>query len=262
MSLRLVILFPLFGIHGSHEMQVSVATSLTLAVPSSLIVVLKHRRLGHFDAEYFWKWSMSLLAGVAIGIAAGPHLPQFALKIAFLVFVLLMIVYFAVLPKELAISREPPFGLARIGLADGVGASLERASEHPLARAIVKGAEKRGVSLTKPEEFSSLTGRGVTGRVNGKKVALGNRKLLDELGVDAAALHSRADALRAEGQTVMYLAVDGRAAGLLGVADPVKDSTPEALDVLHGEGVRVVMLTGDNRKSAQAVANRLGIDQV
>jgi Cu+-exporting ATPase len=94
------------------------------------------------------------------------------------------------------------------------------------------------------------------------KATLGNRKLLDELGVDAAALHSRADALRTEGQTVMYLAVDGRAAGLLGVADPVKDSTPEALKVLHGEGVLVVMLTGDNRKSAQAVANRLGIDQV
>ena len=117
-----VILFPLFGIHGSHEMQVSVATSLTLAVPSSLIAVLKHRRLGHLDAEYFWKWGMGLLAGVVIGIAAGSHLPQLALKIAFLVFVLLMIVYFAVLPEELTIFREPPLGLARIGLAGGVGA--------------------------------------------------------------------------------------------------------------------------------------------
>ncbi len=143
-----------------------------------------------------------------------------------------------------------------------LGASLERASEHPLAAAIVKGAETRGTALVRPDEFSSLTGRGVIGRVDGKKVALGNRKLLDELGVDAAPLHARADALRAEGQTVMYLAVDGQAAGLLGVADPVKKSTPEALKVLHSEGVRVVMLTGDNRTTAQAVANRLGIDQV
>jgi Cu+-exporting ATPase len=143
-----------------------------------------------------------------------------------------------------------------------LGASLERASEHPLAAAIVKGAEKRDATLTKPEEFSSLTGRGVTGRVDGKQVALGNRKLLDELGVDAAPLQGRADALRAEGQTVMFLVVDGQAAGLLGVADPVKDSTPEALEVLHGEGVQVVMLTGDNRKTAQAVAARLGIDQL
>ena len=98
--------------------------------------------------------------------------------------------------------------------------------------------------------------------MDGKKVALGNRKLLEELGVDAAPLRARADALRGEGQTVMYLAVDRQAAGLLGVADPVKDSTPEALKVLHGEGVQVVMLTGDNRKTAQAVADRLGIDQV
>jgi uncharacterized membrane protein YfcA len=117
-----VILFPLFGIHGSHEMQIAVATSLALAVPSSLIAVLKHRRLGHLHVEYFWKWGVGLLAGVAIGIAVSPHLPQFALKIAFLVFVLLMVVYFAVLPEELTISREPPLGLARIGLAGGVGA--------------------------------------------------------------------------------------------------------------------------------------------
>jgi Cu+-exporting ATPase len=156
---------------------------------------------------------------------------------------------------------EPAAGIAESELLR-LGASLERASEHPLAAAIVKGAEKRGVSLTKPEEFSSLTGRGVTGRVDGKKVALGSRKLLDELGIDTTPLKARTDALRAEGQTVMYLAVDGRAAGLLGVADPVKDSTPEALEALHGEGVRVVMLTGDNRKTAQAVANQLGIDQV
>jgi Cu+-exporting ATPase len=159
------------------------------------------------------------------------------------------------------VTPEPAEGVAEEELLR-LGASLERASEHPLATAIVRGAEKRGASLTKPEEFSSMTGRGVTGRVDGKKVALGNRKLLDEQGVDTTPLEARADALRAEGQTVMYLAVDGRTAGLLGVADPVKDSAPEALQVLHGEGVRVVMLTGDNRKTAQAVANQLGIDQV
>jgi len=159
------------------------------------------------------------------------------------------------------VSLEPVASVSETDLLR-LGASLERASEHPLAAAIVKGAEKRGATLTKPEEFSSLTGRGVTGRVDGKKVALGNRKLLEELGVDATPLQARADALRAEGQTVMYVAVDGRVAGLLGVADPVKDSTPEALEVLHGEGVQVVMLTGDNRKTAQAVADRLGIDQV
>jgi Cu+-exporting ATPase len=161
---------------------------------------------------------------------------------------------------ELA-TLEPAAGVAE-GELLRLGASLERASEHPLAAAIVKGAEKRGASLAKPEEFSSLTGRGVTGRVDGKKVVLGNRKLLDEIGVDAAPLQARADALRAEGQTVMYLAVDGQSVGLLGVADPVKDSTVEALEVLHGEGVQVVMLTGDNHKTARAVADRLSIDQV
>jgi uncharacterized membrane protein YfcA len=117
-----VILFPLFGIHGSHEMQIAAATSLALAVPSSLIAVLKHWRLGHLDVEYFWKWGVGLLAGVAIGIAVGPHLPQFALKIAFLAFVLSMIVYFAVLPEESTLSREPPLGWARTGLGGGVGA--------------------------------------------------------------------------------------------------------------------------------------------
>mgnify|MGYP001821049981 FL=1 len=140
--------------------------------------------------------------------------------------------------------------------------SLERASEHPLAAAIVKGAEQRGAKLLKPDNFASLTGRGVTGQVDGHQVALGNRKLLDELGADAGALHNRADSLRAEGQTVMYLVIDGKAAGLLGVADPIKASTQEALDVLHSEGVRVVMLTGDNRTTAKAVAAQLGIDDI
>jgi Cu+-exporting ATPase len=116
--------------------------------------------------------------------------------------------------------------------------------------------------LIKPEDFTSLTGRGVTGRVDGRRVALGNRSLLEETGANADSLPERADTLRAEGQTVMYLTVDGQAAGLLGVADPIKASTPEALKVLHEEGVQVVMLTGDNRTTAQAVADRLGIDRV
>ncbi len=143
-----------------------------------------------------------------------------------------------------------------------LAASLERASEHPLAAAIVRGAEERQIALTEATEFDSRTGRGVVGKVAGKVLALGNRKLLEEAGVDAGALHARADALRQEGQTVMYLAIDGKPGGLIGVADPIKASTQEALDVLHKEGVTVVMLTGDNRVTAQAVATKLGIDQV
>ena len=143
-----------------------------------------------------------------------------------------------------------------------LAASLERSSEHPLAAAIVRGAEERKITLTDVTEFDSRTGRGVVGKVAGKALALGNRKLLEEAGIDAGALHMRADALRQEGQTVMYLAIDGKPGGLIGVADPIKESTPEALDVLHKEGVTVVMLTGDNRVTAQAVATKLGIDQV
>jgi Cu+-exporting ATPase len=142
-----------------------------------------------------------------------------------------------------------------------LGASLERASEHPLAAAIVRGAEARDIALTKAEGFSSRTGRGVTGRVDGRRVALGNRRLMDDLEIGPGPLQQRAEALRGEGQTVMLLAVDGQPAGLLGVADPVKQSTPEALEVLHREGVQVVMLTGDNRRTAETVARRLGIDR-
>jgi Cu+-exporting ATPase len=143
-----------------------------------------------------------------------------------------------------------------------LAASLERASEHPLAAAIVRGAEARELRLTSPTEFDSKTGRGVLGRIENRRLALGNRKLLEEQGIDAAILHERADVLRGEGQTVMYLAVDGKAAGLVGVADPIKETTREALDVLHREGVQVVMLTGDNATTAQAVAKKLGIDRV
>ncbi len=143
-----------------------------------------------------------------------------------------------------------------------LAASLEQASEHPLAAAIVRGAELRKVALVSPREFESKTGRGVVGQVDNQHLALGNRKLLEELGIDAGPLHERADALRKEGQTVMYLAVNGKPAGLIGVADPIKETTHEALDVLHREGVQVVMLTGDNRTTAEAVAKKLGIDRV
>jgi Cu+-exporting ATPase len=141
-------------------------------------------------------------------------------------------------------------------------ASLERASEHPLAEAIVAGAIERGISIPQAESFESITGQGVTGRVEGHEVALGNRKLLEGLRASVGALVNRADELRAAGQTVMFVAIDGEAAGALGVADPIKESTPAAITALHREGVRVVMLTGDNRKTADAVAATLSIDDV
>jgi Cu+-exporting ATPase len=144
----------------------------------------------------------------------------------------------------------------------GLAASLERGSEHPLASAIVSGVIERGVTLSNAQEFESVTGKGVRGRVDGRAVALGNARLLEDLGVAAAAHIVRADALRAEGQTVMFVAVDGALAGLIGVADPIKDTTAEAIDQLHGEGLRIVMMTGDSRTTAEAVARRLKIDEV
>ncbi len=141
-------------------------------------------------------------------------------------------------------------------------ASLERASEHPLAAAIVKGAQEKNLSLGQVSDFKSHTGMGVSGKIDDRKVALGNLKLLEELGIDAGQLPASAEALRAEGQTVMFLAIDGRAAGFIGVADPVKVSTPEAVQALHKEGIQVIMLTGDNRATAEAVAKKLGIDRI
>jgi Cu+-exporting ATPase len=143
-----------------------------------------------------------------------------------------------------------------------LGASLERASEHPLAEAIVRGAEEKGISLASTDHFESVTGQGVTGSIDGHAVALGNLKLMQALAVDAQQLSTDADAARAEGQTVMLVAIDGKAAGLISVADPIKQSTPEAIRDLHTEGVRIVMLTGDNLTTAQAVAGKLGIDRV
>jgi len=143
-----------------------------------------------------------------------------------------------------------------------MAASLERASEHPLAEAIVGGAKDKQIELSPVDDFQSITGKGVTGKVDGHNVALGNLKLLETFNIDAGDLPQRADALRSEGQTVMLLAVDGKAAGTIGVADPIKETTPSAIAALHKEGLKVVMLTGDSEATAKAVANKLNIDDV
>jgi P-type Cu+ transporter len=143
-----------------------------------------------------------------------------------------------------------------------LAAGLERGSEHPLAAAILAGASERGATPAEVAEFQSLTGRGAVGVFDGRRVALGNARLLEELGVKAGALGARAEALRGEGQTVMFLVAGEAVAGLLGVADPIKPSTPEAIRALRAEGLRVVMLTGDSQVTAKAVARTLGLDDV
>jgi Cu+-exporting ATPase len=140
--------------------------------------------------------------------------------------------------------------------------SLERLSEHPIASAITTGATERGIKLSTVEGFESVTGKGVTGVVDGKRLAVGNQRLMEDLSANLSDWPSKAADLRKGGQTVMYVAVDGRVAGLLGVADPIKRTTPDAIKKLHGAGVRVIMLTGDNRTTAEAVAAQLGIDDV
>jgi Cu+-exporting ATPase len=163
--------------------------------------------------------------------------------------------------KPKLITVEPANGIWGPGLLR-MAASLERGSEHPLAAAIVNGAMERGIEPEDAESFESLTGKGVTGRVEGRSVALGNRALMDHVGVDPGDLAKRAESFRKDGQTVMFVAVDGIPAGILGVADPVKETTPEAIRTLHADGIRIVMLTGDNRTTAEAVAGKLGIDDV
>jgi Cu+-exporting ATPase len=143
-----------------------------------------------------------------------------------------------------------------------IAASLERASEHPLAAAVVNAAKERGLPLSDTDQFQSFTGKGVAGKAEGRDVALGNDKLLEQFSVSAGELIERAKNLRKEGETIMFIAVDGKAAGLLGVADPIKESTAEAIRILHEEGIRIRMLTGDNRITAEAVARKLGIDDV
>jgi Cu+-exporting ATPase len=140
--------------------------------------------------------------------------------------------------------------------------ALERSSEHPLAAAIVRGAEERGISPAEASDFESRTGRGVVGSVDGRAVALGNAKLMAELGIDSTSLDPRLESMRAEGQTAMLVAVDGTFAGAIGVADPIKESTREAVALLRADGLRIVMLTGDNETTARAVASQLGLDDV
>ncbi|MEX0607049.1 MAG: copper-translocating P-type ATPase [Halofilum sp. (in: g-proteobacteria)] len=144
----------------------------------------------------------------------------------------------------------------------GAAAAAERGSEHPLSVAIQNGAEERGVRMPVAEDFASVTGQGIRAQVDGRTVLVGNRRLLDGAGLETAQLEQRAEELRAEGQTVMLVGIDGTAAGLLGVADPIKETTKSALEQLHEAGVRVVMCTGDNETTAQAVARQLGIDEV
>ena len=162
-------------------------------------------------------------------------------------------------PKLVSVVTEAGFDEATLLR---LAATLERGSEHPLAAAIVNGAEERKVALASAEGFDSVTGKGVKGRVDGRDVALGNRALMESLGIDATHMVARAEELRADGQTVMFVAVDGKPAGLVGVADPIKESTPEAIAALHKEGIRIVMMTGDSETTAKAVAKRLGIDDV
>jgi Cu+-exporting ATPase len=141
-------------------------------------------------------------------------------------------------------------------------ASIERGSEHPLAAAIVAGAEERNIALSEAQEFSSITGKGVVGNIDGQQVVLGNSNLLEQMNIEANSLKERAENLRRRGETVMFVAIDRQPVGLIGVADPIKESTPEAIKALHEDGIRVVMLTGDNRTTADAVARKLGIDEV
>ena len=141
-------------------------------------------------------------------------------------------------------------------------ATLERSSEHPLAAAIVEGAQERRVSVSKADGFESLIGKGVTGRVEQHEVALGNLALMQELGADISHWGERADALREEGQTVVFVYVDGTVVGLVGIADPIKATTPDAIASLRAEGIRIVMVTGDDAVTAKAVAEKLSIDAV
>jgi Cu+-exporting ATPase len=152
-------------------------------------------------------------------------------------------------------------GIDEAGLLSLAG-SVEAASEHPLAAAIVAAARDRDVKLSQASEFQSVTGKGVTARVAGKRVAIGTAQFLKDADVDTEALASRADELRRDGATAMFVSVDGRAGGIIAIADPIKQTTPEALQKLKADGIRLVMLTGDNRITAKAVAAKLGIDEV
>jgi len=162
-------------------------------------------------------------------------------------------------PKLTEVAPAPDFDeMTVLTLA----ASLEKGSEHPLATAIVRGAEEKGIKLSSAEDFTSITGKGVLGTVDGRKILLGNKKLLDDFSVDHSKMSDLVAAKRQEGATVMFVTVDNNLAGLIAVADPIKETTPEAISQLHRQNIRIVMLTGDNKVTAAAVARKLGLDEV
>ncbi len=162
-------------------------------------------------------------------------------------------------PKLVEVVTAPGIDENRLLL---LAASLEKGSEHPLAAAIVEGAIHRGLHLSKAEKFASHTGKGVSGEIDGQPILLGNASLLEEFGIDAGSFAQQAEAMRSEGQTVMLVGIAGKAGGLLAVADPIKKTTPEAVKQLHAEGIRIVMLTGDHKVTAEAVARKLDLDEV
>ena len=162
-------------------------------------------------------------------------------------------------PRLVAVLPEPGHDEAEVLR---LAASLERGSEHPLAEAIVRGAQERDVEMVKAEDFEAVTGKGVKGVVDGKAVALGNLALITQMGLKADDLIEKANARRDEGETVMFVVLGDKIAGLVSVADPVKETTPAALQALHELGFRIIMATGDNVRTAKAVADRLGIDEI
>lgn len=162
-------------------------------------------------------------------------------------------------PKVTAVIPAP--GVAQADVLP-LAASLERSSEHPLAAAIVGAAQEGGAQLAEPSDFTSITGQGVSGLIGGRRIALGNAKLMAGLAVDLGPLRDQTDALRSEGATALFLAIDGKPGAVIAVADPIKETTPAALDALRAAGVRIVMLSGDNETTARAVGRRLGIDEV
>ena len=162
-------------------------------------------------------------------------------------------------PKVTAI--VPAAGLSESEILP-LAASLERSSEHPLAAAIVAAAKDRELRSKEPTDFASVTGKGVTGKIGGRSVALGNAKLMADLGIKLGDLERKADELRSDGATALFLAIDGKPGGVIAIADPIKSTTQAALDSLRKDGIRIVMLTGDNKTTAEAVARKLGIKEV
>jgi len=163
--------------------------------------------------------------------------------------------------KPKLVSAKPAPGFEEEQLLK-LAASIERGSEHPLAAAVVEEAEARSIKLSEADAFESMTGKGVSATLDGRQVSVGNRRLMDDAHVNVEALGDAAESMRADGQTVMYVAVDGKPAGLIGVADPIKRTTADAIRELHKEGIHVTMLTGDSQTTAAAVARKLGIDDV